>query len=439
MDDNCASGDGSGTGTPILALRILHFEDDFEINEKSHVFEKSGRYKKKVKGLDYLRYPVEGLTRSEASLRLAALAGAERLAAVEGIYYRMASIAADRRREHRGWILDSELCPLGPGEIANFTGYPQKQIAEVIDILRRARLVEWLPCPFARKSLDTIRLAVEGPEFPEKLGKYGNPLINQNQKQRTGTLNSEPEPEEDMETKVEGETGGSGDRGEDLRGLPSAGSEGLESDNLKSEDLDSGSNLNSESGDLSSETLPRAGGRQSVQDTRDPDGGRGLVREDRVRERGRTEPDYGDELSWEMRIGGMNVDVDDPGVLEEDLYRGEDDRLAREQIIERAMIWLRQMLPEYLDPPATARDDVRKEARGSETTVENILVELWEIEKQKGVVWFIRLCQRKRIEAIRSRGRMKNLMGVIVAKANEYLGKPKNKNKAVRDSLAGPS
>lgn len=45
---------------PILALRILRFEDDFEINEKLNAWRAGGKFKKKAGGLDYLRIQWKG-------------------------------------------------------------------------------------------------------------------------------------------------------------------------------------------------------------------------------------------------------------------------------------------------------------------------------------------------------------------------------------------
>lgn len=73
--------------------------------------------------------------------------------AVFGIFHKLLEIAADQRREFRGWVLDKDQRPLGPAEFARmFKCTEPKLVQEAFDLLCRPE-IRWLEvAEFTEKS-----------------------------------------------------------------------------------------------------------------------------------------------------------------------------------------------------------------------------------------------------------------------------------------------
>jgi len=411
------------------AIRIVNWERHYEVNRDGGAW-KTGQAKR-VAALEFVRWRAYGLQHSEDFRELAGRAGPEGACRAMGLFGKLLEIAAQKTADKRGWILSGRDEAMGAVEIAAKLGFDAAQVAVDLAILHAVRWVEAAACRFAvRPGAVNLAGAVLGltceqaGEVCEQGGQGGQDggasefaaaaattptLSEQNQKQNIKVkINQNPEGAGD-----DGEVGshvGGGEReegGGNLEGLPvgppgTLGSGGLESGRLKSED----------SGDL-------VGGKLDPGNlTRRPDGqgAKGTVAlASHHGAGGETERC----LSWEMRLEGMDLERADPALMLEGLSVR--DEWRREMVIDRALAWLEAMAPEYLAPPPTAAEAVRRDAAGCRTTCERKAKALYEQGGAEAVAWLVRIVQRKREEAKSSRGRLRNVMALAIAKVNERL------------------
>ena len=108
------------------------------------------------------------MVHDQEDIEIILAAGPGKAAMVQGIYGRLVRLAAGHKREHRGWVLNRRLEPMGIPEIAIFLQFPADQVFAAIEILRLAKLAEWQNCTFAVEGGKPVSFGVSGDEVRGK-------------------------------------------------------------------------------------------------------------------------------------------------------------------------------------------------------------------------------------------------------------------------------
>jgi hypothetical protein len=133
--------------------KICNWARDYEVNQKGNV--PTGGYldlAMRRKGpLKYVRWPVMG-TASSAELddliKTSWRSGTLFHWAVLGIYLKLLDIAADHERDKRGWLIDKNNVPVGPGYFARRFNEPDPRLViDAFDILTMCGWIELRDVP----------------------------------------------------------------------------------------------------------------------------------------------------------------------------------------------------------------------------------------------------------------------------------------------------
>ena len=410
-----------------VALRILDFDEMYEVNSTGREYRPRDA-KKRIKPLTYIRRPA-GMIQTEIETEILIVAGPERACRVKGLYYDLVGLAAGKKAEHRGWLLNRRLEPMGAIEIAATKGYPVKQVVEDLEILRCCHLAEWQTCPFASESGQPVSFYVSDDKTSSKknfseFSEFSEGLKqNQNFKQnfKTDLVKDIPGTGEGKE--AADTPGRGGPVTGPLGGLPAPRPEGLGSGDLGSGGSaevggEEGGGSEIGSGGLGSGDLTRAGGGQGADSTNSgtPEGelknllsggGAGYL-----------------PLPWrevmKMVESRGNLASEDAALMVEDLSK-KNEIIRREQLINRALIWIKKLFPEQLDPGPQCPQKAQEEAKGSETTFIRRLTSLWEVGGERELIEAVRFAQLKHRESARPRSRIRDPVKVIVAEFNRRI------------------
>ena len=398
----------------VLALYILQFDEFFEVDSSGRAWKTSPavvnrRVGGKLKGpepekragpIPYLRYPLASSAQgTEAGdllrLRMQQISqhvGRSKIGKVRDMFFGLAGIAANKICTKRGWVTNAADEALGGQEIADILDLDLDDVAWGLEIMRHFRLVEWRPCPFANQLISPVSFGITEQEKEGSLNSASplNQIPNTNKEQ--------------AKDQGAAETRADATEGSDLGGLPPGGSESLGDLDLEGLDL--------EDADLDLDNL----GLENLDLT-------GASR----RQGGKAPFALGKKAGWYHSLNGLELAKISPQIIAEELTDNQDFR--KEVVIERALYWLKKMSPEYLDPRSTASREMINAATGCEVTITDKMEKLFEKENVRGVIWFVGIVQKKRVEVLHSRGRLRNYMALAVNRANERLGiKKKVKN-----------
>ena len=420
------------TDKEVLALRILDWEPNHEVNSSGRVFH-PGENKRK-KSLPWLRLEGMGNVQTEEELEISLVAGPERASGAFGLYVKLLKMAGGREREHRGWIVNRRLEPMGVAEIAAIFRFDPEKTAEEIEILRSAKLVEWQICPFAVDCGKPVKLSISrcqerAKEILTKFSENREPLKPDPDKHSLDNSDIRARGREAADT-----PGRTGDFGGSLGGLTAPGPEYLGSGDLGSGgSTEVGGQKAGEgvigSGDLGSGDLTRAGGGQGVKDP--------ISRTPEDLGKKYSQGGGGEHLPLDFRevLGRLEemgrLDVENAGIMAENLTQ-KNDLIRREQMINRAWHWIKRLFPEQLAPRPESPQKAHQDAAGSETTFWRRLGRLWDMGGEREVVEAVRYAQLKRREAARPRSRIREPIRVVIAEYNRRIqaGKKRAKNKS---------
>ena len=427
------------TDKEVLALKIMDWDEKYEVNAHGRIYQ-FGETKRK-KSLPWIRHEGVGLGRTEEHVEIMVVAGPERTCRAKGLYYDLLLMAGGKKREHRGWILNRRLEPLGVPEIAAILGYPVEHVAEDIELLRLGKFLEWHICPFAVDcgkpvrfgvSPDETRIKENLPKFAKKRDAYKpdpDKLSLDNPDIRAGARPTENGGEEAADTPASG-----GPVGGSLGGLPAPRPEDLESGDLES----GGSSEVGEAfeggradgtGDLGSGNLTGAGGGQGGKAPLSETPGEALKMT--FNEGGKIYP-----VSWQSMLFQLDekdrLAKEDAAILTLGLDQYDNDVYRREVAINRGWKWIKKLFPEQLDPGPQSPKKVQDEAKGSDTTFIRRLTSLWDIGGQNAIVEAVRLAQDKHREMARGRSHIRDPVAVVMGEINRRIkaGQVRKNNKS---------
>ena len=180
------------------AFRIVGWRGRYEVTSKGKPASESTPIEDlRVSGFDYIRSKVHGHSHGpgwRGLLRVAWLAGDVRELAAFGLFQKLMELAADQKREFRGWILDADQRPLTASGIADELGIYEKSIVSGLMDLLCSESIGWVG----------VAEFQENPDFPPAspdaggkegllVGENGGRLINETEvKEKVSINESEP-------------------------------------------------------------------------------------------------------------------------------------------------------------------------------------------------------------------------------------------------------
>jgi len=422
-----------------VALWLRGFER-FEVDKDGGAFKPDKGKPKRVSGLSYVRR-LRSERQEERDL-IAMELGPAMLPLVRAFWDELLDWVAGGERERReGFVLDTLDRPMGVAELSHYLRYRAEDVAAALAGLMQLGWVELRSCSWAvggkAVSFGGELAVTKGSALSANDRAARRPLQNETEDRSQGKVNTtETEeggggvgeevaaaPPEKRRPEAQPTLEGVGERDGWPEGKGSGGSPGVGPEDSGFGDADFGQAEVSAAGSEAAFGVSGSGFRAGA------DAGRGGkapgLKEPEAATASREKSGSGEGGDWRLRLSCVDVERDEPAFLGQGL--SEVDLYAREQMIERAMAWYRELLPS-LEPPATARQDIQKQARSDQTTLENWSVKLWDHGgglARRGAVevcWAIKRMQGVLYDCKRSRGRLTNPMGMWMTDIKQHLG-----------------
>ncbi|MBI9016874.1 MAG: hypothetical protein JEZ07_06390 [Phycisphaerae bacterium] len=410
------------------AYYINDWRSRYEVNDKGNILSDGQKCRKAP--LQYVRCRASGLVYGQGWRKLQRQSkkyGVD-LYAVFGLFMKLLEIAACRPAEQRGYILDSDMASLGPERLAEEIGGDADLICTYLYIMIED--LKWLvvqECPFAIGSQkDDLQLEyfLAFSRFSGNSRRGGAP--SERNRNETNNYNltetitdsgesGEPCPAEQEKTIPADDQG----KSEDAILNKSGGSKSLLPEYSESGLSDIGesgqASLSSESGKSDIEVSEDRTGQEAF---------RGSKATSSLQSNCQASAS-GKRLSYEFDLLAWDVERDDPVVMLDNFPTRESAQWFA--LDERAMRWFEALVPE-LQPSVTARESVRKQARGDMTCIQGRIREAWDLGLRLHkanpdihcgsiVVKLVQNMQQKKADVARSRGRLHNLMALWMAES----------------------
>jgi len=389
-----------------LAYRIAEWDQRYEVNADGGGWKRGQRHR--VSPLEYVRWRAWGLVQGEGYRELLAATGPMRACRCFGLFAKLVEVAASRAGGERGWLLSGRAVTLGPEELAGKLGFDADQVREDLHtLIYKVRWLEIAACSFAQAGTEAVADIVKVDKLgkgcevsPSDPGAFKNRNRNVKSEEENfvsakGNVrpgDTEEQILQELSTRaggsrlVEANRAGEASRGrEHGREVAKMGAQKAETDppggeGGRAEETKGSLGVGPEWREANSE---RRGEQRSG-----PDGpnakserraARGEQRTGADAERGAKGPisrvPQGQGDLWQWDIGGIDADHDDPRLIMRGVH--ETERIAREQVIDRALQWFEVLLPQLAENPA-ASDASQERARKDVRCIENRLLAAWE-------------------------------------------------------------
>jgi len=330
------------------AWRIVGWRERYEVTENGGPY-KGDAPKNGGKGepalrkspLAYVRNRVHGLRKGDGWDKLQAMAGPRGYLICVGLFDILSQIAADQEAPYRGWVLTGDLEAIDEALLAQRMRLEEGQVRFGMAVLIRIGWIEMAECSFARKPLLALALDPDWlppRSLPEKTGEIGTPSESESEGKVIEKINIKaeaPVPEERAHSPAP--TGSPGPAPAEPRPI------------TRAESREPNAEPKAESREVEAE--PRTGGRAG-RGAKGPDCGADARDGEELHSTPKT-PRPSSPTIIVFDAAAIDPQGDEAGLIVEGV--SSDPRLAREQVLDRALQWARRLMPAMEAPRAASR------------------------------------------------------------------------------------